>query len=87
VGLITGLLTFPLAPLRATVWLAERFQEEAEGQLYDESAITAGLLELEQLRDTGGFDEHEIIDAENALIERLIAVRGFAGEEGYGSLG
>jgi len=30
VGLITGLLTLPLAPVRGTVWLAERIQEQAE---------------------------------------------------------
>ena len=49
-GLITGLLTLPLAPVRGTVWLAERIQEQATSELFDESAITASLLELEALR-------------------------------------
>ena len=52
-GLISGLLTLPLAPVRGTVWLAERIQEQAESELYDETAIRAGLLELEQARETG----------------------------------
>ena len=30
-GLITGLLTLPLAPVRGTVWLAERIQELGGG--------------------------------------------------------
>jgi hypothetical protein len=85
-GLITGLLTLPLAPVRGTVWLAERIQEQAEAELYDESAIRDALLELEAARQAGTFDEQELAAAEDALIERLIAGRGLAGEESYGTV-
>jgi len=85
-GLISGLLTLPLAPLRGTVWLAERIQEQAEEELYDESAIRAGLLELEAARETGDLDEEEIAAAEDALIERLMVIRGLAGEERDGGV-
>jgi Gas vesicle protein G len=74
-GLISGLLTLPLAPVRGTVWLAERIQEVAEEELYDDSSIRAELLELEALRESGEFDEQELADAEDALIERLVALR------------
>jgi hypothetical protein len=84
-GLITGLLTLPLAPVRATVWLAERIQEQAEGELYDESAIRTGLLELEEARAAGLFSEEEIADAEDALLERLMAIRGFEAKESHGT--
>lgn len=83
-GLITGLLTLPLAPVRGTVWLAERIQEQAETEFYDESAITESLLALEALRETGELDEAELAEAEDALLERLMAVRGFASEEDHG---
>jgi hypothetical protein len=76
-GLITGLLTLPLAPIRGTMWIAERIQEQAEAELYDESAVQAGLLELEALREAGEIDEDELREAEDALIERLIAIRGY----------
>jgi hypothetical protein len=82
-GLITGLLTLPLAPVRGTVWLAERIHEQAEGELYDESAIRAGLLALEESREAGELDEAEIDEAEDELVQRLMAIRGF-GEESYG---
>jgi hypothetical protein len=86
-GLITGLLTLPLAPVRSTVWLAERIQEQAEAELYDESTIRAGLLELEELRRTGEIDENEVAEAEDALIERLFALRGdAAGERDDGAI-
>jgi hypothetical protein len=83
-GLITGLLTLPLAPVRGTVWLAELMLAEAEKQEYDESALTARLFELEELRAAGEFSDEEIEQAENALVERLIALRGIAGQEPYG---
>ena len=85
-GLISGLLTLPLAPVRATVWLAERVQEQAEGELYDESAIRTGLLELEEARATGTFTEEEIAEAEDALLERLMAMRGFEAKESHGAV-
>lgn len=83
-GLITGLLTLPLAPVRGTVWLAERIQEQADLELYDESALREGLIELEAAREAGELSDEEIDDAENALLERLMASRGFAGEEDNG---
>jgi len=84
-GLITGLLTLPLAPVRGTVWLAERIQEQAENELYDESAIRAGLLELEEARQSGEVSDEEIDAAEDALLERLIDIRGTAAEGNDGA--
>ena len=84
--MITGLLTLPLAPVRGTVWLASLIQAEAEEQLYDESAIVASLMELEAARETGEYTEEEIEEAENMLVERLIALRGIGGQELHGGL-
>jgi hypothetical protein len=87
-GLITGLLTLPLAPVRGTVWLARIIQEEAEGQQeLDEAAILTSLQELETARQAGEFTEEEIEEAENALVERLIELRGIGGQGAYGQFG
>jgi hypothetical protein len=83
-GLITGLLTLPLAPVRGTVWLAERIEEQARAELYDESSIRAGLIELEEARESGELSPEEIDAAEDALVERLMEIRGVAGKEGHG---
>jgi hypothetical protein len=83
-GLITGLLTLPLAPVRGTIWLAEKLEERAVAEMSDESEIREALLELEAARETGEFDEDELAAAEDALIERLMTIRGFAGEESHG---
>jgi Gas vesicle protein G len=82
VGLITGLLTLPLAPVRGTVWLAERIQEQAEREMNDEGAIRTALIELEEMRESGDYDEAELDGAENELLERLMVIRGF-GREGF----
>jgi hypothetical protein len=75
-GLITGLLTLPLAPVRGTVWIAERVLEQAESELYDERAIRAQLMEIEAAREAGEIGEQEAAQAEDILLERLIAARG-----------
>jgi hypothetical protein len=85
-GLITGLLTLPLAPVRGTAWLAERVLEQAELEMYDESAIHVQLLELETLRESGEIEEYEIAAAEDALLERLMIARGLGGEESNGGI-
>jgi hypothetical protein len=71
-GLISGLLTLPLAPMRGTVWVAERILEQAEGEFYDEGAIRDQLLEIEAARDAGTISEADATQAEDALVERLI---------------
>lgn len=75
-GLISGLLTLPLAPVRGTAWLAERILEQAESEFYDERAIRAQLLEVEAAREAGEIDDVEAARAEDILVERLIAGRG-----------
>lgn len=72
-GLITGLLTLPLAPVRGTVWIAERILEQAEAELNDESAIREQLQAIQAAREAGEIGEEEAAAAEDLLLERLIA--------------
>lgn len=70
-GLITGLLTLPLAPVRGTVWVAEQVQQEAERQYYDPAVIRRELEEVDRLRTAGDISEEEAEELEDALVERL----------------
>jgi Gas vesicle protein G len=83
-GLITGLLTLPLAPVRGTAWLAERIQEQAELEMGDEGAIQEQLMQLEALHAAGEIDDEQLAAEEDALLERLIAARGLRGGESDG---
>jgi hypothetical protein len=76
-GLLTGLLTFPLAPVRGTVWLAERLLEEAERELNDPEAIEQLLLEAERRFEQGEISEEEFELIEDELLRRLTARGGW----------
>jgi hypothetical protein len=86
-GLITGLLTLPLAPVRGTAWLAERIKEQAELEIGDEGAIQEQLMQLEALHAAGEIDDEQLAAEEDALLERLIAARGLGGGESDGRVG
>jgi hypothetical protein len=74
-GLISGLLTLPLAPVRGTAWIAERLLEQAERELYDERAIRAQLMEIQSAREEGALADDEATRAEDELLQRLLAAR------------
>jgi hypothetical protein len=67
-GLFTGLLTLPLAPVRGTVWIAEQLTAEAERQLREQSSPRRRLVEAERRLELGHLtvDEYEAIE-EDAL--------------------
>jgi hypothetical protein len=71
-GLLTGLLTLPLAPVRGTMWVAERLLEEAQRELDDPANIEAQLLEAEGRYERGEISEEEYEVLEDALMRRLI---------------
>ena len=73
-GLITGLLTLPLAPLRGTIAVAELLLEEAEAQLNDPDRIRAELEHVEHLRQEGALTDEEATSWEDSLIDRLTNV-------------
>jgi hypothetical protein len=84
VGLLTGLLTLPLAPVRGTVWIAERLMEEAERELGDENAVRRRLTELEIRHELGEISDDELAESQDALLAQL-AVRREAKEGSDGA--
>jgi hypothetical protein len=74
-GLFTGLLTFPLAPVRGTIWVAEQVLEEAERQYYDPAVIRRRLEEVDRLRELEQVSEEEAEQMEDELVERLMESR------------
>ena len=70
-GLFTGLITLPLAPVRGVAWIAEQVMEEIDRELYDEDSIRREMLQLELDLDDGLIDEEERQAREEALLEWL----------------
>ena len=82
-GLLTGLLTFPLPPLRGAGAVAEQVRRRAEEEFYDPVNIRAEMKEVDRLRAAGELSEGEATAWEDELIGRLI-VAGQIGRERHG---
>ena len=74
-GLITGLLTLPLAPLRGVVAVAEQVRQQAEEEFYDPVRIRRELERVDQMRHDGTLTEEEATAWEDELVERLLVAR------------
>lgn len=70
-GLISGLLTLPLAPVRGVAWVLEQAVDEAEAQLHDPVRIRAELAEAEAALERGEIDEPTYEAMERELLDRL----------------
>jgi hypothetical protein len=70
-GLISGLLLLPLAPVRGVAWVGEVLLEEAERELYDEGVIRRQLAAIELEHDEGRMGDDEFTAAEDELLDRL----------------
>ena len=74
-GIFTGLLLLPLAPLRGTIWLAEQLAAIAEQELGDEQALRRLLLDAEEALDAGELTLAEYEQVEEELLDRIEALR------------
>ena len=74
-GLLTGLLLLPLAPVRGTIWVAEKLAEEAARQSDEQVVVRRLLVEAELALDRGDLTVAEFEQVEDELLERLEAAR------------
>ena len=81
-GLITGLLTLPLAPVRGVAWVAEQVAEEAERELDQETRLRRELGSLELEHELGELTDEEFEQREDELLEELALIRHEHPEEG-----
>ena len=80
-GLISGILTLPLAPLRGTLAAADQILRHAEDRYYDPALVRQELEEVERLRQEGRIDEAAAVEWEEELIDRLMTGQA---REGHG---
>lgn len=71
-GLVTGIVTWPIAPVRGVVWVAEKIEEEAERQWTDPVLIHQELDDVAERRRTGELTSEEADALEDALVQRLL---------------
>jgi len=74
-GLLTGILMLPLAPVRGVAWIGEILAEEAERELAMINSPQRALAELEAARASGEMSEEEFAEREAELIELVLEER------------
>lgn len=72
-GLFTGLLGLPLAPVRGVMWVGEQLRDQAHAKLYDPVSIRRQVDELEQAYERGEITEEERDEQQQILLDRLIS--------------
>ncbi|MGA8115626.1 MAG: gas vesicle protein GvpG [Actinocatenispora sp.] len=70
-GLFSGLLGLPLAPVRGVAWVAEQVRDAAEREFDEPSRVRAELRDLVERFEQGELTEEEFDVAEDALLDRL----------------
>ena len=72
-GVISALVTLPLAPLRGVVAAAEQVRRQAEEEYFDPVRIREQLTAVQRRREEGRISDDEATALEDELVERLVA--------------
>jgi hypothetical protein len=80
-GLISGILTLPLAPVRGVAWIGEQIAEEADRELDDEARVRRELGRLNLEHELGNLSTEEFERREDSLLEELEALHAQRREE------
>lgn len=70
-GLITQILTFPLAPAQGVGWVLDQVVLAAEREYYDPEPVRRELRELERALLDGSIGEEEFDRREDELLDAL----------------
>ncbi|APE19859.1 MULTISPECIES: gas vesicle protein GvpG [Streptomyces] len=76
-GLLTGILTLPLAPLRGTAWVVDQVLLAAEREYYDPEPVRAQLAALVDDLANGRVEAEEFDRREDALLDRLDEIEAY----------
>lgn len=82
-GLMKELVLLPVAPLRFTIWTADKVLEQAEREHFSEAANVRQLEEIDEARRRGELDEEEAKALEEEILERQMQRAGIE-EQSHG---
>ena len=71
-GLITGLLLLPVAPVRGVVWVADRIAEQVEAE---RGGMAEELARIEDAKERGDLDPQVAAEREEELLEQRLRAR------------
>ncbi len=80
-GLISGLFSFPLAPVRASMWIAEQLKKKAEEEHYDPTVVRRELAEVEDAHAAGEISDEQRDELQEQLLQRLFESQNRSGKK------
>ncbi|WP_431965972.1 gas vesicle protein GvpG [Nocardia sp. bgisy134] len=75
-GLLSSILTLPLAPVRGVIWVGQIIQDEVERQLHDPATIRRELEAIDEAAAAGQLSEEEHAQAQQAVLDRMMRPSG-----------
>lgn len=70
-GLLTGLLSLPLAPVRGVVWVAEQMKQQAEREYYNPAVVRRQMEDVDDAHAAGELTDEEHDELNQQLLNRL----------------
>ena len=71
-GLITGLLTLPLAPVRGVAWIGEVLAEEADRIMTEANSPDRRLADIDVRLASGEITQEQAAEMEAAVIDEMM---------------
>jgi hypothetical protein len=83
-GLIKEILLLPVAPVRGTMWVAERIADQVEQDRYSGGAAVGQLDDIEEAKQRGELGEQEAAERQERILSEQLAraASPTPGEEG-----
>ncbi|MGK8489889.1 gas vesicle protein GvpG [Nocardia asiatica] len=74
-GLLSTILTLPVAPVRGVIWLGEVIQDQVEQKMHDPANMRRELEEIDAAAAAGQLSEEERKQAQQAVLDRMTGRR------------
>jgi hypothetical protein len=71
-GLIKEIVLLPVAPVRGTLWVAERISDEVEREQGGGAAAVQELERVEEAQRRGELDEREAAERQEQVVEEQL---------------
>ncbi|MBF6194821.1 gas vesicle protein GvpG [Nocardia implantans] len=70
-GVVTSILSLPLAPVRGVIWLGELIQDQVDQKMHDPALMRRELEEIDAAAAAGRLSEEERRQAQQAVLDRM----------------
>ncbi|MEU6184377.1 gas vesicle protein GvpG [Nocardia sp. NPDC047038] len=74
-GVLTSILTLPVAPVRGVIWLGELIQDQVDQKMRDPAVMRRELEEIDAAAAAGQLSEEERKQAQQAVLDRMTGRR------------